>query len=354
MKKILLIVLTCMLLIACFTGCANETNTPPPQDNSPSQSQDKTPAPPQDNKVKVAMLLPGSPTDGGYNQLGAESMKAIEEKFGYETTVLEVITAEGIKSESEKLAEDGYKIIMGHGAEYATPFGEISGDYPDTYFITSGGTVVTDNQFPINVLGEEGAYVAGVVGGMLSKNKSVGLVASADFPAVTKQTRAFLLGAQSVDPAIQGVLAILSNVDTGEAYETTMNQITGQNADIVYANAAAATLGTLKAAEEQGVFAFGGNANYIETSPKSVPFAYLSDYQAAYVSAVEACMSGMAKGILFFGFKEKAITYFWNEEMASVIPAEVRTKAEETIQKIISGEIHVPNEYEELSAYVGP
>ncbi|MEL7607997.1 MAG: BMP family protein [Bacillota bacterium] len=347
MKKVTSIILTCLFMIACFTGCANQVNTP-------SQSQDNTPSQSQGENVKVAILLPGSPTDGGYNQLGAESMKGVEEKFGYETTILEVATAEAIKSESEKLAEDGYKIIIGHGAEYSTPFEEISGDYPDTFFITSGGTVVTDNQFPINVLGEQGAYVAGVVGGMLSKTKVVGLVASADFPAVTKQTRAFLLGAQSVDPAIQGVSAVLTNIDTGEAYETTMNQITGSKADIVYANAAAATLGTLKAAEEQGIYAFGGNANYIETSPKSVPFAYLVDFKAAYTSAVEACMSGTAKGILFFGFKEKAITYFWNEDMKSIIPADVYDKAEETIQKILSGEIHVPNEYEDVSDYVGP
>ena len=41
-----------------------------------------------------------------------------------------------------------------------------------------------------------------------------------------------------------------------------------------------------------------------------------------------------------------SVTLVWNEALKAEIPQEVLDQVDETTEKVISGEIHVPNEYE--------
>ncbi|MEL7610369.1 MAG: BMP family protein [Bacillota bacterium] len=362
MRKLFALLLVALLAFSVF-GCAAPANEEPqataaPETTQPAAEPTQAPEATVDPaSIKIALLLPGSPTDGGYNQLGAEGIQAVADKYGYTVTILDSIsTSEQITSESETLAGEGYNIIIGHGSQFATPFESVSPDWPDTYFITNGGAVVTENQFPINMRAEEGAYLAGIIGGMITKSKIVGTVSGGDFPAYTKQTRAFVLGAKSVDSSIEGVSAILSAVDSNEAYETSMSQV--QNgADVLYANANAATLGTLKAAEDSDLYAFGGNANYIESYPNTVLLGYVTSYSATYGEAVQLCLEGIdTPSIQYFGISSGVITFFWNDALLKQLPNgdAIVAAVNAAMEKIKSGEIHVPNEYEDVAAYVGP
>ena len=185
-RKWIAIALALCLAMGLF-GCSNQQAEGTPAASPADQSQT-----PQDSgtpdagsggvdvsSLKVATLVPGSVTDGGFCQLGAEATQAVADQLGCEVVTIEASTADKMKTEAEALAEEGYDIIFGHGGQYATPFAEISGDYPDTWFITLGdypdtwfitlgGTDVTANQFPLNITFEESTYVAGVVAGMMT------------------------------------------------------------------------------------------------------------------------------------------------------------------------------------------
>lgn len=186
---------------------------------------DSSGTPEGESEIKIGILIPGSPTDGGFSQQAAEAGSLLEEQFNCHVAVVEAATADAIKSEGETMAAEGYKIVFGHGGQCSTPLAEISKDYPDTWFVTTGGTEIRENQFPACLCLEQSTYVAGVIAGLMTESNVIGCSVGGDFPAYTKTTNGFKLGAESVNPDVEVLFAVLSSTDTTEAYETTTNQI---------------------------------------------------------------------------------------------------------------------------------
>ena len=350
MKKRIALLLAILMLASVAVACASTTEPEASPTVAPEQTEavapTEAPAAADPSTWKVAVLIPGSATDGGFCQLGAEAGKALEAKYGCKVTIIEAGTSDLMKSEAESLAEEGYNIIYGHGGEYATPFAEVAPSYPDVYFPTLGGEIVTNNQFPVNITLEEATYVGGVVAAMFTKTNKIGMITGGDFPAYTKTTRAMELGAKSVNPDIEIMSAVLSHTDMNEAYETTMNQI-NSGADILFCNADQGTLGGLKAAGEKNVMTLGALTDYTSQYPNTIFASAMCDYNAAYAAAFERCLAGNTEqGILFTGMKDGTVTFLWNDTVKATLSADVVTAAEDTIAKIKSGEIDVPNEYE--------
>lgn len=346
MKKLLVILLSAALALSLF-ACTPAAPTQVPKESEPSAAPENSANAGVDvSTLRVAVMIPGSPTDGGFCQLGAEAAQAVKTQLGCDITVIEAPTADTMKSEAESLAEEGYNVIFGHGGQYASPFSEVSGSFPEVWFITLGGTDVTPNQFPLNITFEESVYVSGVLAGMMSKTGKIGMMVGGDYPAYTKTTRALELGAKSVNPQIETMFAVLSNIDMNEAYETTMNQI-HSGADFIFANANEGSLGSIKAAVENEIYCIGALADYSMEAPDSCVISCICDYSMAYVAAVKACAAGIDKSeIMFTGMADGSVRLTWNEKLKSVIPAEVVAAVDDTTAKIISGEIDVPNEYE--------
>ena len=301
--------------------------------------------------IKIAVMLSGPPTDGGYCQQGADGIRAIQEKYGLDDSQVAIIdsvtTADMARSEAENMAAEGYKIIFGQGGEFAEYFSEVAPDYPDTWFVTNGGAVVGENQFPMCMSTEEGGYVCGVIAGMMTKTNTVGVIAGGDWPSFTKPGVGFALGAKSVDPSNVVKFSVLSAANSNEAYETIQSQIQG-GADVIFPNADEGNSGAIKAvSESEGVYAFGVFGDYISGAPQQVAGNMMVDAPGAYVAAFESVMNGEASGeIQYLGMKEGIISFQWNEDFKATLSEDVVAQVDQTIEDIKAGKIDIPNEYD--------
>lgn len=301
--------------------------------------------------IKIAVMLSGPPTDGGYCQQGADGVRAIQAKYGLDDSQVSIIdsitTADAAKAEAEEMAADGYKVVFGQGGEFAEYFKEVAQDYPDTWFVTNGGSVTAPNQFPMCMSTEEGGYVCGVIAGMMTKSNTIGIIPGGDWPSFTKPGVGFALGAKSVNENITVKNTVLSATNANEAYETALNQIQS-GADIIFPNANEGTAGAIKAvSESEGVYAFGVFGDYISGAPNQVFGNTMPDAPGAYVAVFDAIMEGRATGeIMFLGMAEGIISFEWNEELKATLPEDVVAAAEQAIEDIKAGKIDIPNEYE--------
>ena len=297
--------------------------------------------------LKIAMLLPSSPTDGGWGQAGAAAINNAKQELGCKTAIVEAGTADLMKSEAENLAEEGYNIIFGHGGQYAAPFAEISSKYPKTLFITNGGNVVKDNQMPAEFVLEQLTYIEGAMAAKLSKTGVAGLVIGGDFPAYKKTSRAFELGAKSVKPDMKVLLGVTKDAsDMNEAYEITMSQI-NKGADIVFSNANQATLGSIKAAKEKGVYIFGAVSDAAKEAPDLVVASAVQNFNGMCTTIAKKYLDGSLKsGAIKIGVDEGGIAWVWNDKVKAKIPTDVVAMYDDLYSKIKSGAIHVPGENE--------
>jgi len=345
MKKKVLICLLVTVLLLGLVGCGSSSGTDSGS-NEPAGSDAGTQEPSK-KEVKVAILIPSSPTDGGWGQVGSEGMKYVANALGIEPVIIEAATADLMKTEAEALAADGFTVIFGHGGQYASPFDEISDDYPDTLFITAGGNVVKQNQMPMGFTLEQLTYIQGVIGASITKTNKLGAVIGGDFPAYTKTTRAFEMGAKSVNPDCEVMVGITQDSsDMNEGYELTMSQIKA-GADVLFTNANQASQGSINAAKETGTYIFGAVSDIQNEAPDQVISSAYQDFGPAMLSVVEKYLAGELKpGIIDIGVPEGGIGWAWNERVKAKLPAEVVALYEETLNRILSGEIYVPKEQE--------
>ncbi len=351
MKKIIAVLLTTALLLGT-TACApsGTKTTPPPSASAPSGSpEQKTQNP---SEIQIGVLIPGSPTNGGFCEQGANGADLIR-NMGYKVSLVEAVTAEEIKSEAENMASEGYKIVFGHGGQCDTPFSEVSPDYPDTWFVVTGGNIITANQFPFYVAQEETAYLMGMIAGMMTKSGTVAFNLDGDFPAYTVLTNAYQLAAETVNPEVKTLSVLLSAATSSEGYETTLNQISA-GADMIYSNTNEAQSGAMKAAEEsEGVYIFGNADDFSSVAPNSCLVSMITHYTVGFEKVVQLLMSGepFEPEIVFVSMKDGGSKLCWNEKLQDQVPAEVMEAVEKATQEIYDGTLHVPTAYDIGSDY---
>ncbi|QRN86227.1 BMP family protein [Clostridia bacterium] len=334
MKKVFAVLLVVMMLasvVGCAGGDEGAVRVTEPED------------------LKMATLLPSSPTDGGWGQTGANAINAAKEYFGCEAVIVEAGTADLMKSEAVSLAEEGFNIIIGHGGQYAAPFAEISADYPNTYFFTAGGDIVTENQMPVEFMVEELTYIMGAMAANISETGVVGLTVGGEYPSYTKTSRGFELGAKATDPDIEILYAATQDSsDMNEAYEIAMAQIDA-GADIIWTNANQSSLGSIQAAKERGVYVFGMVQDQKAEAPDLVIASVVQDFNGFAIAIGERYLNDSLNGETIkirAGVDDESLYWAWNDAVKDTLPEDVVGLYDELLPKIQSGEIYVPSETE--------
>ena len=299
-------------------------------------------------KFKVAMLLPGSISDAGWNALAYEGLKAIEEQLDAEISHAETRTPTDQEEQFRAYALDGYDMVFGHGYEFQDPAKAVAPDFPETIFITSSGGTVTDNISPTNFRVEQPAYLLGMIAGMMTKTNKLGVMGGQSIPSVNSTFMAFEGGAKSVNPDVEVLTVYVGNwEDIGKGKELALAQI-NEGVDFIFPNADAAGLGAFEAAEiaqKEGkmVYTFGANRDKSDISPTTV-IANAVITPNAFVKIAEVVKNGTFKPQIytFNMLTDEAITLTYNPALKDKVPESVQKAVEAAKAKILAGELKVP------------
>ena len=222
----------CLLLFlaisACVVGCSDK-------------ELDK------ESEFKVALLLPASKSDAGWNELAYTGLLQIEKELGAKIMDVESRTPAEQEQHFRYYADRGFDLIFGHGYEYQEPAKAVAPNFPDTIFITSSGGTITDNISPTNFRVEQPAYLLGIMAGMMTQGNKLGCVGGQEIPSVKSTFLAFEAGAKSVNPEVQVIPMWVGDwVDagTGKRYA---EALINQGVDFLFPNADAAGLGVYEA-----------------------------------------------------------------------------------------------------------
>lgn len=303
---------------------------------------------PQAQALKVGLLSPGPVQDKGWNQLAYDGLMAIKSELGAEVSYVELPES---PSEFEKAftdyASQGYDLVIGHGFQFQDAALKVAAEFPDTVFVTSGGTNVAANLAPIVMRHEEAMYLLGIIAAeMTETGKAVG-VGGQDIPAISGTFQGFEAGFATKPGNTFSVTYLNSWTDIGAAKEATLAAYAA-GADIVLPNANIAGQGVFQAAQEQDQWTFGTNADQSALAPDHILANTVLDYTAAFIAIAESVRDGKFVGNapVSFGLKDGDIVYItYNPKTQGQIPAEVQAAVDAAKAKIISGEIVVPGSY---------
>jgi basic membrane protein A and related proteins len=257
----------------------------------------------------VAFVYLGNPGDAGWTFAHDAGTKAAQAKFGDKikiTRVENVPESEDSERVFRDLAAKGNKVIVGTSFGYQDFQLKVARDFPDITFLTATGFKKAKNFGVFDDRMYQGAYLAGVAAGYVTKTNTLGFVASVPIPEVVRNINAYTMGARSVNPKIHTkVIWINSWFDPGKEKQAAETLI-GQGADVLLQNTDSNA--TLATAAEKKVYAFGWDSNMEKFGPSAHLGSVVQHWDVYYDSLFQQVLAGkVSVEPVWLGMPQRAV-----------------------------------------------
>jgi len=315
--------LACLLLSAC-----SKKTEPSAATTSASSASAAVEAAKPAGPLKIAFAYVGPVGDAGWTFAHDRGRKEVEAEFGSKVTtafvenVPESADAERVMRD---LVDQGNTLIFGTTFGYMEPMLKVATEAKSVRFEHATGYKTGANLRTYDARTYEGAYMAGVIAGGVTKSNKLGVVGSIPIPEVIRNIDSFTLGARSVNPKITTHVVWVNKwfdpPKEGEAAQALLNQ----GADVLMQNTDSSAV--LQTAEKAGKFGFGWDSNMSKFGPKAHLGSAIINWGPYYKQAVKEALDGSWKtGKTWWGVKEGAIDLVGLSDQVS---AEAKAKIEQ-------------------------
>lgn len=206
----------------------------------------------------IGALYGGPITDAGYNQAMHESVMQIKENI----SCVEIIEAENVPEEAgatstmENMINQGAGMIIATAFNHQYPALTLAEKYPDVIFEHAGGWEMGANF--ANFFGEppDTWYIMGVAAGLMTETDKLGFVAAFPLGWTNTFINAYTLGAQSVNPDVEVIVAFTFGWGDSAKEADTTNSLINQGADVITMHVDSPST-VLSTAESRGAYSIG-------------------------------------------------------------------------------------------------
>ncbi|TDR31383.1 BMP family ABC transporter substrate-binding protein [Hydromonas duriensis] len=247
-------------------------------------------------EVKVGFVYVGPVGDGGWTFAHDNGRKAMIENLAKEGIKVTTQQVESVPegADAERVIRD--LVAKGNQIIFTTSFGymdstlKVAQTTPKVTFYHATGYKNAANMGTYEARTYEGAYLAGVTAGKMSKTGVLGFVASVQIPEVIRNINAFTLGARSVNPAIKTKVVFTGSWFDMNKERAAAETLIGQGADVLMQNTDSSAV--LKTAEEKGKMAFGWDSDMSAYGPKAHLASSVIQWGDFYTQAVKSVLDG--------------------------------------------------------------
>jgi simple sugar transport system substrate-binding protein len=224
------------------------------------------------------------------------------------------------------MVSQGNKLIFGTTFGYMDPMLKVAAESKDIKFEHATGYKQSDNMNTYDSRTYEGAYLAGVIAGKMTKSNTLGVVASIPIPEVIRNINSFTLGAQSSNPKVKTKVVWVNEwFNPPKETEAATSLING-GADVLFQNTDSPAV--LKTAQDKGKRAFGWDSDMTAYGPKAHLASSIINWTPYYIQATRNALEGKWTGgaQTWWGVKEGAIDIV---SIAEDVPAETKARVDE-------------------------
>jgi basic membrane protein A len=278
--------------------------------------------------MKVAFAYVGPVGDAGWTFAHDRARREVEAKLAgkVKTSFVEnVPEAADAERVIRDMVEQGNTLIFGTTFGYMEPMLKVASDNKAVRFEHATGYKTAENLRTYDSRTFEGAYLAGVIAGSMTKTKTLGVVASIPIPEVIRNIDSFTLGAQSMSPDVKTKVVWVNKwfdpPKEGEAAKALLDQ----GADVLMQNTDSSAV--LQAAEKAGKMAFGWDSDMSKFGPTAHLASAIINWAPYYEKAMKDALEGSWKTEqTWWGVKEGAIDLV---SISDKVPAATKARVEE-------------------------
>lgn len=364
MKKTKLSKLVALMLVVvmAFTACSTKNNgknneTPSTEDTTDDSanaddtaSDDATTT----STLKIAMVTDvGGINDQSFNQGAWEGLQRAKEELGAEVMYIESATEADYASNLETLVDQGNDLIVACGFLMADAIKDAAEAYPDQKFAIIDDSSNSDlpNVSCLMFKQNEASYLVGVVAALMSETNKVGFVLGMSTPVMNQFGYGYVAGVLDTNPDATVELYNVNAFGDAAAGKAAAVQMYTNGADVVFHAAGGSGNGVIEAAKEQGKYAIGVDADQAHLAPENIITSAMKRSDNAIYDLVEKMTKGEEiQGTHVYGMDNGGVDIAPTQDLLS---EEVIAKVQEVKEKILAGEIVVPETQEEFDAKYG-
>jgi simple sugar transport system substrate-binding protein len=328
-------------LVAALAGCNKKEEATAAATTDTSGAEEKAAA----SELTIGFIYVGPKDDYGYNQAHAEGAQAVAKlegvKIREEEKVPETIDVQ--KTMESMINLDNAKLVFPTSFGYFDPhILKVAEKYPKVTFLHCGG-LYQAGKHPKNVGSyfgyiDEAEYVAGVVAGLTTKTNKLGFIAAKPIPQVLRNINSYTLGARSVNPKVETLVAFTGDWALPVKEAESANSLIDQGADVLTAHVDSPKV-VIETAERRGVFSTGYHASQATLAPKGYLTGAEWNWEKVYTSYVEKLKKGekpdhLVRGGFSSGFVKLS-------PYGAPVSAEAKAKAEEAKAKFMDNSMIV-------------
>jgi basic membrane lipoprotein Med (substrate-binding protein (PBP1-ABC) superfamily) len=291
--------------------------------------------------LKVALILPGSDTDKGWNQMAREGLDDIKKELRAQTKAVTNVKSSDFYTQISNFAEDGYDVIICHGGEFEKAAAQAARTYPKTKIIVGGCPVDVKGATAVEFMTRDASELVGVVAARVSKGRKAAFVGAMKVGPLEACYDGMVAGAKAINNGTEVLPALWTNswdspILARESTENAMNA----GADVIYQNVDAAAIGVFQAVQARNksgraAYAFGCNSNQNALAPDVILGSVVIDVPRAYLDLVKEAAAGkVGGGARKLGLKGGYVDLVLNEKHPAVT-AEVRRAVEERRKALV-------------------
>ncbi len=304
-------------------------------------------------EVKVGLILDrGGKDDRSFNASAFKGATEAQENLKVSLKVVEAQDDNAFESLHRAFAQKKFDLIIGIGVSQAEAIKKVAAQFPDRKFAIVDAEVNAPNVRSLLFEEHEGSYLMGAIAAKTSKTHKVGFIGGMDIPLIRRFELGFKEGAKRADPSVKvtsnfvGVSSDSWN-NPPKAKELSLAQYQS-GVDVIFAAAGASGNGMFDAAEEKKKFAIGCDSNQNWIKPGLVLTSMLKRVDRSVFEVAKDVVDGkFTAGVQRFGFANQGVDYAIDQYNEKILTPEVRKYADDLKQKIVKGEIKVPDFYQQ-------
>ncbi|UCC26853.1 MAG: BMP family protein [Gemmatimonadales bacterium] len=322
-----------LLMPLCFAACAESTE-------SGGEAGDGT--------LRAALLTSGPVSDAGWYAGAYEGLLMIRDSLGGEVSHQQTRSPSEFDEAFLSFAAAGYDLVFAHGFEYQDAAIRAGEQFPEAFFVVSGGGRVSDNVVPLVFTLEQGSYLAGMLAGGMTRTDTLGMVGGVAIPPARGTFLAFEAGARAVNPGVEVLETFTGSwEDVAAAQEATVAQLR-RGADVIIHNVDAGSFGVFQAVREAAeagnqVWALGMNRDQNDIAPEVTLGSAAIDIPASFLDVARRWQRGELGGSpVYAGAAEGVVDLIVNPSVRSLIPEGLLARIDTVRTAIVAGSMEVP------------
>ncbi len=177
----------------------------------------------------------------------------------------------------------------------------------------------------------------------MTKTNKVGFVGGMDNVVIKKFEAGYKAGVKEANPNAEVLVQYVNSFADQAKGKSIATQMYNNGVDIIFACAGDSGLGVLECAKETGKYAIGVDRDQYDIAPDNILTSAMKKVNEGVYSVVKSLKDGTFEGgkTLVFGLKEEGIGLAPSTDKN--VPQDVIDYVNEKVEKIISGDIVVPN-----------